>query len=579
MEDSDLLGELEGEFNSFMSAIGGDHPVDCASCRLFYNTVPDVTKNTLRNKTFAGILDVCRIKYPENLCQEGLVKYGPIIFDSLFGHYMNPDYACEFTLALCPKTMAIENVTDYILNVTNGEPDTPLPTPTLKSTFKVLQVSDIHLDPFYQEGAIVDCGGSTVCCRTLPNTTTNQTLSGYWGTLANCDLPIRTAEQMMMFIAENVQLDFIVWTGDNSQHDIAKTSAQNINNTLQLTNLFKQYFPNTPVYPCMGNHETYPLETWGFNFDSAAYSDAEEKIFEQDLETFESTFSTEWLQWLGQDAVNEFKLNGFFSSYNEQYKVRIISLNTNACHDMNFYLLLDPTDPGGMLNWLEQTLATSEKNSENVYIIGHIPPGSSDCYTEWSDRFTALVERYAYIIRGQFFGHVHSDSFFLYKSYADPNKTVQMGFQASSMTPNWDRNPSFRLYTVDADTGIPVNYEQYRLNLTAANLNNNKTLYWDIAYDFQSTYNLPDLSLASYDTLREEIYTNQTVHETFIWNYGAGTSRTSGPNQAGVYCGVLSTIDKQIECYKEINVTVSPDKGYEYLAKLTGPWMNKTISI
>lgn len=47
-----------------------------------------------------------------------------------------------------------------------------------------------------------------------------------------------------------------------------------------------------------------------------------------------------------------------------------------------------------------------------VYIIGHIPPKSN--LNDWSVRFAAIVDRYAYIIRGQFYGHTHSDhvSFF-----------------------------------------------------------------------------------------------------------------------------------------------------------------------
>lgn len=42
-----------------------------------------------------------------------------------------------------------------------------------------------------------------------------------------------------------------------------------------------------------------------------------------------------------------------------------------------------------------------------VYLIGHIPPKSN--LNDWSMRFNAIVDRYSYIIRGQFYGHTHSD--------------------------------------------------------------------------------------------------------------------------------------------------------------------------
>ena len=41
--------------------------------------------------------------------------------------------------------------------------------------------------------------------------------------------------------------------------------------------------------------------------------------------------------------------------------LRVLSLNTQAGNDKNWYLLQDPTDPGQMLKWLESELAQSEK--------------------------------------------------------------------------------------------------------------------------------------------------------------------------------------------------------------------------
>lgn len=58
-----------------------------------------------------------------------------------------------------------------------------------------------------------------------------------------------------------------------------------------------------------------------------------------------------------------------------------------------------------------------------VYIVGHIPPGSDErhiglqqnghtTFTESNNkRYLELVRKYSSIIQGQFFGHLHSDSF------------------------------------------------------------------------------------------------------------------------------------------------------------------------
>jgi sphingomyelin phosphodiesterase len=34
--------------------------------------------------------------------------------------------------------------------------------------------------------------------------------------------------------------------------------------------------------------------------------------------------------------------------------LKIISVNTQAQNDQNWYLLRNPTDPGGMLKWIEE---------------------------------------------------------------------------------------------------------------------------------------------------------------------------------------------------------------------------------
>jgi sphingomyelin phosphodiesterase len=42
-----------------------------------------------------------------------------------------------------------------------------------------------------------------------------------------------------------------------------------------------------------------------------------------------------------------------------------------------------------------------------VYIIGHIPPNNN--MNSWALRYNAIVDRFSYNIRGQFYGHTHND--------------------------------------------------------------------------------------------------------------------------------------------------------------------------
>lgn len=51
-----------------------------------------------------------------------------------------------------------------------------------------------------------------------------------------------------------------------------------------------------------------------------------------------------------------------------------------------------------MLKFLIKELRYAEANEENVYIIGHIPPGD-ECVTRWSRRYRAIIERFSNIIK------------------------------------------------------------------------------------------------------------------------------------------------------------------------------------
>lgn len=77
-------------------------------------------------------------------------------------------------------------------------------------------------------------------------------------------------------------------------------------------------------------------------------------------------------------------------------------------------------------------LACSHNNQ--VYIVGHMPPGSDERqlgiqmngHTTFSSennlRYLQLVRKYSSIISGQFFGHLHSDSFRII--YSDNGKHI-----------------------------------------------------------------------------------------------------------------------------------------------------------
>ena len=66
------------------------------------------------------------------------------------------------------------------------------------------------------------------------------------------------------------------------------------------------------------------------------------------------------------------------------------------------WLLLNTTDPAQELQWLVYELQAAELNGEKVHILGHIPPGHSDCLKTWSQNYYRIINRFVDITRSYY---------------------------------------------------------------------------------------------------------------------------------------------------------------------------------
>ena len=77
---------------------------------------------------------------------------------------------------------------------------------------KILQISDIHWDPYYQEGSLAACS-ETLCCReTVINPYRNaipkEKSAGKYGDYRSCDTPEVTLDSMIQHIQNNHKIPF-----------------------------------------------------------------------------------------------------------------------------------------------------------------------------------------------------------------------------------------------------------------------------------------------------------------------------------------------------------------------------------
>ena len=95
-----------------------------------------------------------------------------------------------------------------------------------------------------------------------------------------------------------------------------------------------------------------------------------------------------------------------------------------------------------------------------MYITGHIPP--NEAMIEWSLRYNALVDRFNYVIRGQFYGHTHNDHLAFFSPLNDTTESIHNSyFVAPSLTTYSNKNPRYRIMKVDLDTMRVVDYDQF----------------------------------------------------------------------------------------------------------------------
>ena len=105
------------------------------------------------------------------------------------------------------------------------------------------------------------------------------------------------------------------------------------------------------------------------------------------------------------------------------------------------------------MTWFIEQLEDAERNGQKVQIVAHIPGGSSEALEGWAINYYNAVNRFEDIIVAQFFGHTHSEEFYIvYENSEDStSRPTSVIFSAPSLTPYSDYQPAYRIYTIDGN--------------------------------------------------------------------------------------------------------------------------------
>ncbi|VDL86379.1 unnamed protein product [Nippostrongylus brasiliensis] len=459
---------------------------------------------------------------------------------------VEPHQICGLLLDDCGKFIDPFNST-WTVPIPGGQP-TPLdkqPVPPGKPTLRVLHLTDIHVDMLYTPGLETNCS-EPQCCR--PQQNPNEVSladavkvpAGPWGMVGDCDAPYWLFTNMLEFIQKNHKdLDYIMVSGDLMSHadwdysrDTHVAMVKNISDTI------RSHFPNLPVYFAVGNHEGVPIDSFAPHFTPKQFH----------MDWLYDAMADAWNGWipadqsktmnracymkklfpglrlisinnaLGGDAVN------FRACYMKKLfpGLRLISINNALGGDaVNFFLYVNQTDPDGTLTWLIEQLQEAEQAGDLVHILAHIPGGDGEALEGWALNYYKVVNRFQNTIAGQFFGHTHSEEFYI--TYEDPEsastRPTSVVYSAPSVTTYSEYNPAYRIYNIDGNykgsTFQVSDFEEWYLNLTEANASPQNPQWKQLYASVNQEYGLKSQSPSEWSNMIERMKTDDSLFEKY----------------------------------------------------------------
>ncbi|KAG6025510.1 hypothetical protein E4U41_001501 [Claviceps citrina] len=431
---------------------------DCDGCQRLIETIKRLIKDN--NSAFVDVAKTsCRsqTRYDKDFCDGAVEREAPIIGSILqtmeIGTPSSKHFCASF-LGLCD----VPKVDEWKLELPSMEIcSREQKTVSGKKPLQIIHFSDIHIDPLYKEGTSIECG-KPICCRdnekgTLPDPAHR---AGPFGN-HNCDTPMSLEQSMYAYIkSEFPDAAFALFTGDVVDHGAHNTS-QKYNQDIIKHAYGAMHDHLGLVYGTAGNHEAHPVN----NFEPETVSNKTHWVYEH--------LFNQWHHELNNSHPADFKSMGAYSTRYPKGNLRIISLNTNLYYRYNFilYQRTMERDPNGQFAWLVKELNAAEKAGENVYIMGHMPFGSSDALPNASNYFDQIVKRYSKTIKAMFFGHTHADHFQIsYGNYANRfySNALAVSYICPSLTPT-SGNPAFRVYDVDPETFAVLDATTYIADL------------------------------------------------------------------------------------------------------------------
>ncbi|CAE8680168.1 unnamed protein product [Polarella glacialis] len=428
-----------------------------------------------------------------------------------------------------------------------------------------LQLSDIHLDPFYN----ASFGRSCFCNRPSTSDASNSCRTSAESSPRpfgqhGCDAPAALLNATLLAAAAHAPpggYDWVLLTGDYTRHFVEQavkgdTKPQVLGIIRQVQEAMDEYLPGTVVHQVGGAGNPFVLGNNDFSTDyGMEFTDPSKgpNPWFSSLATIlfaRFPVAPSWMHgpFLGSEEKT-FTAGGFFASKLSS-SLTLVALNTVVySRHMKWPGTSGlPEDPFGQLQWLRSQLsglrelrrgqAREGDGSPGALIIGHIPPGFDHLHFTplWMDGYTkaymSVISEFAEVVAGQIFAHQHADTLRLFP--ASMGAAVPPIFVAGAVSAIYANNPSFRIWRYEGSklldfTSVSASLEAFPEDASARSVAAASALFQK-RYSAREAFGLT--SMAS-EEWREQVV-QHLLSSMHVWRQYLGSlwNTDSGPEYA-----------------------------------------------
>lgn len=296
---------------------------------------------------------------------------------------------------------------------------------------KFLHITDFHPDQFYETYSSTE--EDAACHR-------GSGPAGLFGAeTTDCDSPTTLVNATFKWINDNLKdtIDFVVWTGDSSRHDldeeIPRTEKEIVATNELLVHKFQEVFGREddthlnndltiPIIPNFGNNDIMP-----------------HNIMQPGPNKWTQKYLSIWRKFIPEEQRHGFSTGGWFSVEVIPNHLAVFSLNTMYFFEHNTAVdgCAERSEPGyQQMEWLRIQLQFIRKRGMKAILMGHVPPARTEAKLLWDEtcwqKYTLWLQQYRDVVVGSLYGHMNIDHFLLQDSKDIGNKALKGETQSMS---------------------------------------------------------------------------------------------------------------------------------------------------